>query len=312
MDYNRVSLFVRVVKHGSFTAAAREAGLPKSSVSRSVLRLEEELRVRLLQRTTRKLVLTELGQAFYESVAGAMGTLDDAERTAQERGREVRGTVRLTAPPDLELAHALAEFNVKYPLIRVEVVLTPRRVDLVAEGFDLALRAGRLDDSSLVAHRIGDTDLIFVAAPGYLKKKGRPRKLSDLSSHRFALYQGLAQHRLLSFAGPDGEEASIEMEGTLMGDDLRFCRDLAEAAAGIALLPLPIVVSAIEAGRLELVLPGWKLAGSSALFLLLPSAKYVPRRVAALRDFLVEWLRREMNERAAACVNKKRRQKKEA
>jgi len=309
VDYNRVALFIKVVKHGSFTATAREVGLPKSSVSRSVLHLEEELRVRLLQRTTRKLVLTEVGQAFYESVVGAMGTLDEAERTVQEQGREVRGTVRITAPSDLEIANALAEFNRMYPLIRVEVVLTARRVDLVAEGFDLALRGGRLDDSSLVARHIGDTDLRFVAAPSYLKKKGRPKKPADLSKHQFVLYQGFAERRVLPLSGPAGEQASIEVVGTLTGDDLRFCRELAEAAAGIALLPVPIVVDALEAGRLELLLPGWKLAGSSALNLLLPTAKYVPMRVAVLRDFLVGWLQREMTERAAACTAGQRRRR---
>jgi DNA-binding transcriptional LysR family regulator len=306
MDYNRVGLFVKVVKNGSFTATAREVGLPKSSVSRSVARLEEELRARLLQRTTRKLVLTEVGEAFYESAVGAMGALDEAERCAQEKGREVRGTVRLTAPPDLELAKAFAEFGRRYPLIRIEVVSTSRRVDLVAEGFDMALRAGRLEDSSLVARRIGETELVLVAAPSYLKKKSRPKRPGDLAKHAFVLHPSLAQRRSLALLGPDGEEASTEVLATVTGDDLRFCRELAEAAAGIAILPTAIVVGALEAGRLQLVLPGWKLAATSPLFLLLPTVKHMPKRVAVLRDFLIRWLQDEISDRRARARGKPR------
>src|SRR5262245_33635723 len=139
MDYNRVALFVRVVKAGSFTTAAAEAGLPKSSVSRSISHLEDDLGVRLLQRTTRKLSLTDVGQAYFDSVSGSVTAIAEADATARERGSEPRGTIRMTAPPDAFFGTAIALFKRTYPSIRVEVSLTTRQVDLVGEGFDLAV-----------------------------------------------------------------------------------------------------------------------------------------------------------------------------
>src|SRR5262249_35707706 len=147
MDFNDVPLFVRVVDLGSFTAAAEALGREKSSVSRAISRLEDDLGVRLLQRTTRKLALTDAGQACYERVRVSVASLADAADAVRELGSEPRGLIRLTAPSDAAsfgLADVLAQFAVAYPGIRVEVALTSRHVDLVAEGFDMALRAGRL------------------------------------------------------------------------------------------------------------------------------------------------------------------------
>jgi len=294
MDLNRAALFVQVVKAGSFTAAAAAVGLPKSSVSRSVSQLEKELGVRLLQRTTRRLALTEVGQSFYESVSGSVLAIEEAGSTARDRGPAPTGTIRMTAAPDsLGLAPLLAQFMRKHPGIRIELVLTSRFVDLVAEGFDLALRAGRLPDSSLVGRRIGSAESALLASPAYLRRRGRPRSMADLAAHDWVLYRATGGHTMITLTGPDGGEDSVEVTGSLIADNMMFCRAAAEAGVGIVLLPIPACVESLHGGRLEQVLPGWIYRGSS-LSLLLPTGRHVPARVALLRDFLVAEMGREL------------------
>jgi len=294
VDYNRAALFVQVIKSGSFTAAAAAAGLPKSSVSRGVTRLEKELGVRLLQRTTRRLALTDVGQSFYDSIAGSVSAIDHAGTAARDRGPAPTGTVRLTAAPDfVGLAPVLAEFMRKHPGIRVELVLTSRFVDLVAEGIDIAVRAGRLPDSSLVGRRIGAANAALMAAPAYLRRRGRPRSFDELAAHDWVLFRATGGRAPLTLTGPDGAERSVDVEGALVADNMAFCRAAAEAGIGIALLPIAAVIESLEAGRLEQVLPGWTYGGAS-LSILLPSGRHVPARVALLRDFLVVELGREL------------------
>jgi len=297
MDYNRAARFVRVVKHGSFTAAAEELGIPKSSVSRSISQLERDLGVRLLHRTTRKLSLTDAGQAYYDAVVGAVAGLDEAESAARELGAEPRGPVRISLLPDLdanELAAALARFNRRHPAIRLELSFSSRRVDLVAEGFDLAVRAGKLEDSSLVGRRIGAMDAALFAAPSYLRRRGRPRTIDELPEHDFVLYRAQAGRSTLHLTGPDGER-SIEVTGPLVSDQLSFCAAAAVAGIGMALLPTTIVLDTARDGQLETVLPGWVSIGAT-LNVVMPSARQLPARVALVRDFLVEHLKQKLDE----------------
>ena len=297
MDYNRAARFVRVVKHGSFTAAAEELGIPKSSVSRSISQLESDLGVRLLHRTTRKLSLTDAGQAYYDAVVGAVAGLDEAESAARELGAEPRGPVRISLLPDLDandLAAALARFNRRHPAIRLELSFSSRRVDLVAEGFDLAVRAGKLEDSSLVGRRIGGTDAALFAAPSYLRRRGRPRTIDELPEHDFVLYRGQAGRSTLHLTGPDGEQ-SVEVTGPLVSDQLGFCAAATVAGIGMALLPTTIVLDTTRDGQLETVLPGWVGIGAT-LNVVMPSVRQLPARVALVRDFLVEHLKRKLDE----------------
>ena len=157
------------------------------------MRLEAELGVRLLQRATRHLGLTDAGQRFSERVRGALAEFDEASATARELGSEPRGTIRMTAPPGAAafgLADAIAAFTRQYPSITVDVEMSPRMVELVSEGFDLALRAGRLADSSLIARKVGTTDLALLASPTYLKRRGRPGSPSELTDHDCVLFRG--------------------------------------------------------------------------------------------------------------------------
>lgn len=307
MDYNDVPLFVHVVEAGGFSAAARALGREKSAVSRGVARLEQELGVRLLQRTTRKLALTDAGQAFYQRVRGAVAGLDEAAGEARELGSEPRGVVRMTAPMDahtLQLATIITRFATKYPQIHVELVLTGRALDLVAEGIDLALRAGKLVDSTLVAKRVAASELRLFAAPAYLRRAGTPKRLPDLKQHACVLYRPRTPGRASwVFSGPAGEE-SVDVRGPIAADDVTFLAQAAAAGGGVALLPLEVARHFVEQRQLALVLPEYRVDGG-AVYLVMPSAAFVPARVLLLRDFLFKELQKLMSASARACATHK-------
>jgi len=192
MDLNHVAAFVRVAQDGSFTAAAKALAVPKSSVSRGVAQLERELGIRLIHRTTRQLHLTEAGRAYYTRVSRALHDVHDAARQAAEDQTELRGVVRVTAPVDIgvwALARMVRKFVRKHPKIHVEVSLSGRVVDLVGEGFDLAVRAGPLRDSSLVARRIGEPPSAAYAVARYIARHGKPESVTELAKHNCILFR---------------------------------------------------------------------------------------------------------------------------
>jgi DNA-binding transcriptional LysR family regulator len=312
IDLNLVAAFVRVIEAGSFTAAAQALGLPKSSVSRRVSALEKELRVRLVQRSTRRLALTEAGRAYFERARAALAGLADAHTAVADMSQEVAGTIRVSAAPDNTgmLAGLVAEFLARHPGVQIELSLTSRRVDLVAEGFDLAVRAGRLADSSLVARRLGTTDLGLFASPGYLRRAGRPRGASDLVEHRFVLRGPLHERTHLTLTGPTGP-VSLKVDGPLIVDDLAFLADAVAAGVGIGLMPEVYFGWLWKGGRRSprrdfiRVLPDHGVTGSD-LHLVSPPTAYEPVRVALLRDFLTERLRPLMQSCSAAHADRKR------
>jgi DNA-binding transcriptional LysR family regulator len=294
IDLNLVSTFVRVGEAASFTAAARGLGLPTSSVSRKVSALEAALKVRLIQRSTRKLILTEAGRAYFERARASLGGLADATAAVAHLSHDVAGPIRFTSAPDSSgvLASFLAEFLARHPKVRVEVILTPRRVDLVAEGVDLALRAGRLGDSSLVVRRIGTTDLGLYAAPAYLRRAGTPRAFAVLARHRFVLFGPHDVRDTLRLVGPHGEE-TVKIDGPLLADEMTFATDAVAAGVGIGLVPA--MLAERPRGRmlpgmrapLVRVLPEYRAVGGG-LQLVSPPTAYEPTRVSLLRDFLAQ------------------------
>lgn len=300
VDLNQVSAFVRVMEAGSFTAAARALGLPKSSVSRRVTALEQSLRVRLLQRGTRKLVLTEAGRLYFERVRASLGGLAEANAAVTEMSQDIAGPIRFTTGGDNTgyMAGLIAEFLARYPKVQLDVTLTPRRVDLVTEGFDLALRAGPLVDSSLIVRRLGRSDRALFASGAYLRKAGKPRRLADLARHRFVLVGQLHQQRdqVLHLSGPNGEE-TVAVTGPLVVDEMAFAADAVAAGVGIGLLPEAYLGWAIRGSRrsavkkdLVRVLPEYGSTGAE-LTLVSPPTAYEPARVRLFRDFLTEQLR---------------------
>jgi len=305
VDLNQVSAFVRVMKAGSFTAAARALGLPTSSVSRRVSALEETLRVRLLQRSTRKLVLTEAGRLYFDQAQAALGHLADAHAAVIDMSQEVAGPIRFTAGGDNTglIATLIAEFVGRYPKVQIEVVLTPRRVDLVGEGFNLALRAGPLVDSSLIVRRLGRRDLALFASRSYLRRAGRPRSVGELSGHRFVLCGEPPQRHELRLTGPGGVE-SLKIDGPLVVHEYGFAADTIAAGVGIGLIPEAylrfMAKRGLSSARRELIrlLPDHSIPGTD-LSLVSPPTAYEPARVGLLREFLAERIRLLLSPSAA-------------
>src|SRR5215831_2866649 len=296
LDLNLVTAFVRVVEDGSFTTAAQKLGLPKSSVSRRVTALERALRVRLLQRSTRKLVLTEAGRLYFDRARASLGGLADAGAAVTDLSGEIAGPIRLTAGGNSGLlAKLVSEFVTRYPNVQIDVVLTPRRVDLVAEGFDLALRAGPLVDSSLIARRLGRTEIGLFASRAYLRRAGHPRLIADLAKHRFVLFGAPYERENLRLTGPDGE-VTVKISGPIIVDEVGFAADVISTGLGIGLLPdayfgwIKKGQRHASGGDLVRVLPDHGIVGSE-LSLVSPPTAYEPTRVKVLRDFLTEKLR---------------------
>jgi DNA-binding transcriptional LysR family regulator len=287
MDLNRIAVFAQVVEAGSFTGAAASLGVRKSSVSRAVAALEGELGIRLLQRTTRRLSLTDAGRAYYERARDALAGLREASEEAAALGAEPRGTVRVTAPVDLapDLARLTDAFLRAHPQVRVEVSLTARYVDLVKEGFDLAIRAGALADSSLLARKLSDSALALFAAPSYLEARGRPRRLADLARHDCLLYRAGGETAVWRLTGRRGEE-QVTVHGRAAADEFAFVRGMLLAGAGIALMPADMVADPLRAGAIERVLPQYVRRGGP-VSVVWPSRRYEPVAVARLRDAIV-------------------------
>ncbi len=279
-------VFVEVVRQGSFTAAATQLGLPKSTVSRRVARLERELGATLLVRTTRQLRLTEAGADLFEDAAPALDRLDEAARSLRERQRVPRGTLRITAPIDLGhdwLAEVITTFVERFPAVRVEVNLTNRIVDLVGERFDCAIRAGRLrDTTTLVARKMGGSRFGLFASPQYLARRGVPEALADLATHECVLFRASECRSTWKLDGPSGEEP-VEVRGLVSADDFSFLRSAVRAGAGIGMLP----TVGLDLDELVRVLPAYSVEGGAAYFVY-PRARQVPAKTLAFRDHVLE------------------------
>jgi DNA-binding transcriptional LysR family regulator len=296
MDLNLVTAFVRVVEQQSFTSAAKALGLPKSSVSRRVTELEDELGVQLLHRTTRKLALTEAGRSYYEQAERALSELQAAAESATGMDTEARGIVRMTAPFDigvLGLADMLAEFAQLYPDIHVDLSLSSKVVNLVDEGFDLGIRGGPSRDASLVARRAGKASLALYASPDYLNKRGRPKTIDDLVQHDCVLFRAQHGKTIWKLEDARGEVSSIEVRGRVSVDELLFVRQAVGVGMGIGLLPTLVFGKCVRARELEpveRVLPDLLSVGGGDVSVVTPSGHKRPRRVTLLRDFLVQRL----------------------
>jgi DNA-binding transcriptional LysR family regulator len=245
-------------------------------------------------------VPTAAGLAYYDAVAPAVAHLDEADDAARAHGAAPRGLVRLTVPPDLQgLPQALSELLRRHPGLRIEVDISSRSVDLVGEGFDLAIRGGRLEDSSLIARRVGTAVLKLCASPAYLRRRGRPKTLADLTDHALIVRRAVGGRSTLGLTDKSGAAVTVDVTGALVVDDIGFCRVAAEAGAGITLLPSFTLDRAVADGRLEVVLKDLHQEGAS-LAVVMPSARQVPARVAVVRDFLVETLSKEFGRPAAS------------
>lgn len=290
-----IATFLRVAELGSLTAAARELGLPKSTVSRRLTRLEEKLGAQLLHRTTRQLALTEVGAAYRERAVAAMAQLEEAAEAVRAQQDTPRGHLRVTAPFDLGLpllSGACAEYARRYPEASVEAVLTERTLDLVGEGIDLALRAApSLPDSTLSARRLADVQVRLYASPRYLEARGTPRAPEDLAGHLLVLLRAAQGRATLTLRGPAGEERQLAVKANTSGNDFSFVVQVLLAGGGIGAVPSIHAEVDVRAGRLSEVLPGWT-AGSAGLFMVHPGSRMLSAKVRAFRELLIEQMGR--------------------
>lgn len=280
-------LFVRVVETGGFTSAARDEGVPTSRVSRAVSALEEDLGASLLHRTTRAVRLTDAGETYLGHVRTILGAVEQAHAELSGREGPVSGRVVFTLPLDLsgELFRALVDaFLAQHPEVTLEAMVTNRMVDLVAEGVDVALRAGELPDSSLKARKIGTTRHLAVASPAYLARKGTPAHPADLADHDGIAYHG--GRRSMRWPWP---ESPWTMEGPVAADDWGVIRQAALAGHGIAICPPFVIRDDLAAGRLTCVLAHHPLP-ANPLHLVLPPRRFTPPAVRAFVDHLADVL----------------------
>jgi DNA-binding transcriptional LysR family regulator len=287
---DEIAVFVHVVQAGSFTAAARQRGVPKSTLSRAVSRLEEAVQARLLQRSSRKIALTEAGRAFFARAAPHIAGLREAAE-ALDADDQPQGTLRITAPPDAGesfLGELLVRFVARHPLVHVEVDLSPRKQNLIEEGLDCALRAApAIEDASLVARRIITTEVQLFASADYLARRGTPQRPEELADHECVLFRPAEGGGEWSLTGPHGEVRSIGVNGRVAGNDFAFLRAAIRAGAGIGTLPaFPTAVDQWAEGLVR-VLPGWSRPAGN-LYFIYPAARHVPKRVLAFRDFVLE------------------------
>jgi DNA-binding transcriptional LysR family regulator len=281
-----VLAFVRVVETGAFARAAERVGISKSIISRRVARLEEQLGARLLTRTAQGTQPTDVGQAYYERAANVIAELDAAREVVAEAVTQVSGPVRLTAPLSfgtLHLAGALADFAVAHPRVELDISFDDRVVDLIAGGFDLAVRIGNLADSSLIARRIAPVRRHMLASPGYLKARGTPAHPRDLGSHDLLVYGYGEKWRFRV----DGRWEYVRGQPRMRSNNGEMLREAACAGLGICILPSFIAGPAIGAGRLELLLPEFPLE-DGALYAVMPPGRATTARVRALVEFLAE------------------------
>ena len=291
-DLNQIVIFAKVVETRSFTAAGRSLGLPKSTVSRKVAQLEERLGVQLLQRTTRKLSLTEVGAAFYERCARISTEIDEAEQAVMHLHRDPRGLLRLTAPPEFAtafLSDAISEFLVAYPSVDIELELTERVVDMIDEGFDLSIRVGRLPDSSLIARDLGPVHRFLVASPDYLGRRGVPERPEQLSEHDLVVLGNPRRDQLMELHHSDGDSLAIQGRPRLVCNSMAMLREAVLAGVGVGMLPAFKCAEDLRLAKLRSFLHDWTQT-DAAIHALYPTSRHLSAKVRTFLDFLADRL----------------------
>ncbi len=285
-----IAVFVQVVHSGSFTGAADKLGLSKSVVSKYVSRLEDRLGARLLNRTTRRLSLTESGRAFYQRSRNALEQIEEAEAEVSRLQGEPRGELRLSCPMSFGILHVapqLAGFMARYPELSVDMVLDDRQVDLVDQGFDLAIRIGELPDSSLVARRLGPCRHVVCGSPDYFARHGVPMSPEDLSEHSALTYRYQDSPAEWRFIGDDGSHHQVAINSQLQMNNSLALREAVLKGAGVTLTPTFVVGGDIRAGRLRPALTRYKTLQIS-IYAVYPQRKHLSPKVRAFVDYLAE------------------------
>ena len=293
-DLEALAIFAKVAERRSFAGAADELALSKATVSKAVARLEQRLGARLLNRTSRRLALTDLGRTIAEQGSALLIGAEAAEAEALAQSSTPRGTVRLAAPMSfglIRVAPILPCFMAAYPEVRVDLHLSDARVDVIGDGFDAALRIGVLPDSSLRARRLCPVKRLLVGAPAYFERHGRPTHPSQLADHACIGYAYLPTPDLWRFSNAAGEEVSVRPAGPLRANNADVMMPALLAGLGLAVQPDFVVEREVASGALQTLMPDWSM-GDSFLHLVTPPGGPRPARVEALVEYLTDRLSR--------------------
>lgn len=294
-----IRLIVTIADRGSFTKAAAELGLSRTAASKQVKALEEHLGIKLLNRTTRRVALTPAGESYVERARDVLLRLDEAERLVTNMDVAPEGVLRINAPVSFgqrQLAPSLKDFLEEYPKLRVEMTLTDRPVDLVEEGYDLAVHVGRGSVPGLTARQVAETSLALVAAPAYVKAFGAPETPGDLTRHRCLASAHFSANNSWYFTR-DGETTTVDIDGPLTVNNGDAIREAALSGLGVAFLPAFQVGEDLRAGRLWRLLPPWT-GETLGVYAVYPPSRLVPAKVRLFIDFLAERLAAQLRQPA--------------
>lgn len=289
-----MNVFVSIIDEGSFIAAANKLNLSKQAVSRYLSGLENRLQVRLLQRTTRTIALTYEGQNFYIQAKSILSSVEEAELFVQSKQIDPIGLLRINVPVSfgiLNLAPLWQKFMNIYPNIDLDVTLSDRVVDLVEEGYDMAIRIGMLESSSLIARKLASTRIIAAASPAYIKQYGEPKFPADLAQHKIILYSHWAKEEAWTF-WQDKSQYVVNLKAKVYCNNGDTCRTIMLNDGGISLQPDFIIGDDLKQGKLVEVLAEYQLTHYN-IYAIYPSRKLLPLRTQCLIDFLVENLKKE-------------------
>jgi len=295
---NAMKLYCHIVDAGQLSIAADQLNLSKGAVSKQLAKLETHLGGRLLNRTTRRLTPTEAGIAFYERAKLILESVNEAECVVTGLTAEPRGTLKINAPMSFGfhyLGELLAKYQSKYPKMKIDLTLHDRQVDLVEEGYDLALRIATLKDSSLIARRLAPCHLVMCASPEYLQKNGEPQKPNDLKKHQCLLYAYSDSVRSWGFEDKHGKKQQVTVDGSLYANNGNLICDALVNGMGIARLPTFIIGDAIRKGEAKIILDDWR-PNPQNISLLYPSSRHLSAKVRTFVDMAVEHFRPAVGE----------------
>ncbi len=282
-----MEMFVQVVEEGSFTAAADRNAVSRAAVSKHISQLEDRLGARLLNRTTRRLSLTDIGRVYYERIKATLADIEEAESCASIASEKAAGLLRVNAPMSFGTRHlgpAIAAYCNHYPRVQIELELSDRFIDVVAEGFDVVIRIAALEDSTLIARRIAPCRRVVCASPDYLQRYGTPQVPQDLALHRCLFYNNLPVANGWVLSGPDGIE-TVRVSGPVRANNGDILRAAAVEGLGVALEPTFIVGPDIDAGRLNIVLPQYRPPDID-VYAVYPSRRHLSAKVRTFVEFL--------------------------
>ncbi len=288
IDLNEIAVFIKVVEAGSFSAAAKALGYPRATVSRKVSQLESSLGIRLLQRTTRKLNLTDLGRDYYLKCSSALSEVEHANLEVTDSQQVPSGILRIAAPIASQRGFIndwITEFLLIHKNVSAEVSLSDDVVDLIEGGFDVAFRAGKLNDSSLVARKLGDTRLILCASPDYLKQSTPLNSLKDLKQHDCILFG--SSHKQMSWRFQSSKRSEVvQVSGRVTVNSMEYILQSCLAGLGVAVLPVAMIAEYVTARRLQIVLAQYS-SEADGLFIMYPSKSHLPITVREFVDFVL-------------------------